>query len=119
MIVPSPCATEAGAPAATDAGEGGAVGDSGVAGDAGSVSDAGDAANPSEAGSAADSGSCAPVVIPCDDLDVAMTGIDPGSFTVTRLHAVLPSTALAADLVLEAAASQAPVSNFHVTQQYT
>jgi MYXO-CTERM domain-containing protein len=120
MIVPSACGAEAGAPAAIDAGEGGA------GGDAGDAADGGDAGSPLEAGAAADSGggtvdagSCAPVVIPCDDLDVAMTGIDPGSFTVTRLHAVLPSTALAADLVLEAAASQATVSNFHVTQQYT
>jgi hypothetical protein len=67
----------------------------------------------------ADGGTCAPTVIPCDDLDVAMTGITDGSFYVTRMRASLPSSALAADLVLEAAASQATVPSFHVATGYT
>ena len=64
-------------------------------------------------------GGCPPASVPCDDLTVAMTGIDPASFTVTRLRASLPSSALAADLLLEASPSQAPVPSFHVTTQYS
>jgi hypothetical protein len=55
----------------------------------------------------------------CDDLQVAMTGIPFGNLWVTRLRANLPSAALARDLVLEAAPSQSPVSNFHTTSIYT
>ena len=66
-----------------------------------------------------DGGSCAPVVIACDDLAVATDGIDLSSFTVTRLRANLPASALGADLVLEASASQVPVPSFHATTQYT
>jgi hypothetical protein len=66
-----------------------------------------------------DAGSCAPLVVACDDLAVAMVGIDPSSFTVSRLRANLPSSALAADLVLAASPSQVPVPSFHQTSRYT
>lgn len=46
-----------------------------------------------------------------DDLDVAAVGLDPSSTWVTRLRAVLPASALATDLVVEAAPSQTAVSN--------
>jgi hypothetical protein len=55
----------------------------------------------------------------CDDLEVAMTGIDPGNFWITRLRADLPARALAADLVLEATSSQVPVANVHNATTYT
>jgi glucokinase len=93
MLVPAACGGDAGVPMT----------------DAGSV----------DAGAGDDGGDCTPVAIPCDDLTVAMTGIDPGSFTVTRLRADLPSSALAADLVLEASPSQDSAPSFHATQRYT
>ncbi len=98
MLIPAGCGAEAGAPGDPDAGGPGDGGD---------------------AGAAMPDGGCQPIVIPCDDLDVALTGIDSYGLQVTRLRAQLPSTALAADLVLEASASQAAVPSFHVTQQYT
>jgi hypothetical protein len=52
----------------------------------------------------------APVV--CDDLQVAMTGLQVGSIWITRLVADLPIGALNQDLVLEAA-NQTSVSNLH------
>jgi hypothetical protein len=91
MYIPPTCGDDAGAP---------------DSGDAGSVL-------------GGDAGSCAPVVIACDDLAVATAGIDYSSFTVTRLRASLPATALGNDLVLEASASQVPVPSFHATQLYT
>jgi hypothetical protein len=66
-----------------------------------------------------DAGDCASTQVPCDDLDLAMTGINPGNLWVTRLRADLPATALSQDLILEASASQAQVSSFHVTNTYT
>jgi hypothetical protein len=72
-----------------------------------------------DAGAGDGGAACPPTLVPCDDLDVAMTGIDPASFTVTRLRANLPASALTADLVLGAAASQDPVPNFHVASGYT
>jgi hypothetical protein len=79
------------------------------------------AGNDGDAGSVlgGDAGSCAPLVVPCDDLAVATVGIDVSSFTVSRLRANLPSSALAADLVLQASAAQVSVPSFHATQQYT
>jgi MYXO-CTERM domain-containing protein len=55
----------------------------------------------------------------CDDLDLALTGIATGSLWVTRLRANLPTSALAADLLLEASASQSPVANVHDATRYT
>jgi MYXO-CTERM domain-containing protein len=55
----------------------------------------------------------------CDDLDVAMTGISSGNLWVTRLRADLPATALAANLVLEATASQVAIPNVHNATTYT
>jgi hypothetical protein len=47
-----------------------------------------------------------------DDLTVAATGMDPTTTWVTRLRAILPSSALGAgDLVLQASATQGAVSN--------
>jgi hypothetical protein len=78
----------------------------------------------SDAGSASpaisDAGGCgSPVVQPCDDLSVAMVGIATGNLWVTRLRADFPASALATDLVLEATASQTPVSSQHETTAYT
>lgn len=99
---PAPVSGEAG----TDAGA-----------DAGAEVDA--SANADTGAALADSGACQPTVIPCDDLTVAMTGISSGALYVTRLRSLLPSSALAADLELEASASQAPVPSFHAASRYT
>jgi hypothetical protein len=56
--------------------------------------------------------------VSCDDLAVAMNGIQ-GNLWVTRLRADLPAAALATDLVLEATSSQTTVANMHTTQKYT
>jgi hypothetical protein len=56
--------------------------------------------------------------VSCDDLAVAMNGIQ-GTLWITRLRADLPAAALAADLVLEATESQTSVANMHTTQKYT
>ncbi len=99
----------AGEAAADDAGDGAtgdgaaeaeAPGDSGTdaQGDAGSIT-APDAA----CGASACDG--------FDDLDVAATGLDPNSTWVTRMRAVLPSSALSTDIVVEASPSQKPMSN--------
>jgi hypothetical protein len=54
-----------------------------------------------------------------DDLSVALTGMDPSSTWVTRMRALLPSDALSeGDLVLQASASQASVSNRHLASVY-
>jgi MYXO-CTERM domain-containing protein len=65
-----------------------------------------------------DGGACSSMTVPCDDLDLAMTGIT-GPLWVTRLRAFLPAGALANDIILEAAPSQEPVSSFHTTSTYT
>jgi hypothetical protein len=57
--------------------------------------------------------------VTCDDLQIAMTGIASGNLWITRLRASLPVSALAADLVLEAASSQVPVPNVHNATTYT
>jgi hypothetical protein len=71
-----------------------------------------------DAGDEAGVSSCMPAIT-CDDLDLAMTGISRGSLWITRLRAMLPAGALGSDLVLEATASQTPVSNLHSTTKYT
>jgi hypothetical protein len=54
-----------------------------------------------------------------DDLTVAMTGLDPSSTWLTRMRAILPSSALTAgDLVLQAASSQTGVSNQYTASTY-
>lgn len=77
--------------------------------DAATADDAGDA------GGAVDPSSCDSY----DDLTVALTGIDPSNAWITRMRAILPSNALSgADLVLQASASQTPVSNQHTALVY-
>jgi hypothetical protein len=106
-------------------GEGGPAGDaSPVEDSAAATVDAGDGAPVGQASSSGAPGTggvtCAPPMVhPCDDLSVAMTGITPGNLWVTRLRADFPSTALSSDLVLEATAGQTPVSNRHTTNVYT
>ena len=52
-----------------------------------------------------------------DDVAVALEGLHPIDVTITRLESSLPHAALATDLVLQASASQAEVSNrFEVTE---
>jgi hypothetical protein len=59
-----------------------------------------------------DSGECTTAACDgFDDLSVAAVGLDPASTWVTRMRVILPSSALATDLVLEAAPAQAAVSN--------
>jgi hypothetical protein len=112
---PPSCGSSAEAGAAPgDAGDAGNAGDGGEAGNAG---DAGSAGN--DGGVSMGMGSCEPTVVGCDDLDLAMTGIDVGSLWVTRLRADLPVTALTSDLILEATAAQTSASNVHATSIYT
>jgi hypothetical protein len=57
---------------------------------------------------------------PLDDLAVALEGLHPKDVWLTRLEANLPHAALADDLVIEAAPSQAQVSNvFQITKSKT
>jgi MYXO-CTERM domain-containing protein len=127
-------ATEAGAPEASTGAVDGAAheggGEAGEPGEGGEPSDGAveasleagtDAAPPPPTDDAGIGGgpTCQPQMIPCDDLDLAMTGITPGNLWITRLRADLPVTALTDDLVLEAAPSQDPVPNFHQTTAYT
>ncbi len=79
-------------------------------------SGAGDAQGQSEGGSPALAMCATPAS--CDDLAVATMGIN-GPLWVTRLLANLPAAALTTDLVLEATASQTPVTNLHTTEKYT
>jgi MYXO-CTERM domain-containing protein len=74
---------------------------------------------PSEAGQPVSTGGGSCTATSCDDLTVAMNGIDPGSLWVTRLRAFLPASALSKDLVIEAGPSQDPVPSFHVATTYT
>jgi hypothetical protein len=59
---------------------------------------------------------------PCDgfdDLQLASMGLDPNNTWVTRMRAILPSSALTeGDLGLQAASSQTPVSNRHTAAVY-
>jgi len=48
---------------------------------------------------------------PLDDLAVALVGLHPRDVWLTRLEANLPRTALATDLVLQASATQTPISS--------
>jgi hypothetical protein len=104
VLQPPPgCNADAGGTSATDGGEDGATEGGSPANDAGT-----DAA-----------AACQPTVIPCDDLDVAMTGITSGSLWITRMRAYLPAAALSNDIVLQASPSQDVVSSFHQVTQYS
>ena len=52
------------------------------------------------------------------DLDVLFTGIDVNAFSITRLFAQLPATALDADLMLGASADQSAISNSILATKY-
>jgi MYXO-CTERM domain-containing protein len=108
--------TPEGGPVEASAGDGGVVD---VAADA--QGDAGEDAQVAEAGSGGDDdgGTCAQNGVSCDDLDVAMIGMSADTMWVTRLRSYLPQSALASDLVLEAAPSQVSVPNVHNTSVYT
>jgi MYXO-CTERM domain-containing protein len=100
--------------------EGGAAGDGGADG-----GDGGAAGQGGADGGDGDSAPATPVPptctagVLCDDLALAMMGIDTGSLWVTRLRANFPSAALTADLVIEATSAQVPATNVHTTQTYT
>jgi hypothetical protein len=77
-------------------------------------------ASSSTAEAAAES-SAPPLAPACtgDDVDVALVGLHPSSVWVTRLRANLPAGALAErDLAIQAAATQASVSNLHLASTY-
>jgi Uncharacterized protein conserved in bacteria (DUF2330) len=79
-----------------------------------SVDDAG--FSPAEAGASATAQTSCTAF---DDLDVALTGMDPASTWVTRMRAIFPASALSeGDLVLQATAVQTPVSNQHQAAFY-
>jgi hypothetical protein len=81
-------------------------------------------------GGASDAGAGGPCGVPASDIDasqlacdglddiaVALVGMHPADVWLTRLEAGLPRTALATDLVLEAAPDQTPISNvFNLTK---
>jgi hypothetical protein len=118
---PPPCTTgDAAAPApGVDAGD--AADDGGDAGDdGGDAAQSGGDASASTDADTTSSGVCSmQPALECDDLDVATVGITYGNLWITRLRAQLPSTVLAADLVLEAAPTQDTISNLHSTSTYT
>ena len=65
---------------------------------------------------ASTSGGCAGF----DDYDVALVGMHVTDTWVTRMRAVLPVSALSeGDMLLQASATQAEVSNLHTTNNYT
>jgi MYXO-CTERM domain-containing protein len=115
------------APAPVEAGEGGdaqsgdaATSDAGtLTSDAGSSTDSGVTTDAGTTPPPDDAGTCQSVVVPCDDLDLALTGMAPGSLWVTRLRANLAMAALSADLILEATPQQDTVTNIHSTSIYT
>ncbi|HEY5243634.1 MAG TPA: MYXO-CTERM sorting domain-containing protein, partial [Polyangiaceae bacterium] len=117
LTLPPPPSCGNGPEAGALPGDAGDAGASGEGGDAGTTADAESPGN--DAGGGMGMGSCEPTVVGCDDLDLAMTGIDQGNLWVTRLRANLPQSALAADLVLEATAAQSTVPNVHSTNLYT
>jgi len=54
-----------------------------------------------------------------DDLRVALVGMDPSTTWVTRMRALFPANALAeGDLVVQASATQTPISNLHNARVY-
>lgn len=108
-------AAEAGAPEAST--EGGALDDGAT--EAGEEAGADAAPPPPATDAGADAAACQSQTVLCDDLDLAMNGITPGSLWITRLRADLPAAALSDDLALEAAPSQDVVASFHQTTQYT
>jgi hypothetical protein len=123
VVPPTPCShtneLDASVDAADDAGE---AGDGGEAVDASQDAEGGvDAGDRADAGndSASEASTPPPPATGCDafdDLDVALSGIDPSSVWLTRLRGSLPASALATDLVL-AAGEQTPVSNVHSARQ--
>jgi hypothetical protein len=80
--------------------------------EAGTVDDAGGPIGP-------DSGCSSTVCAGFDDLALASISLDPNNTWVTRMRAILPSSALTeGDLSLQAASSQVPVSNQHNAPVY-
>jgi hypothetical protein len=104
--------------ASSDGSSDSGAGDDVVASEAGDDGAAGNEAGGDDGGGS-EAGGCGMQTATCDDLTLAMTGIATGNLWITRLRAKLPVAALANDLVIEAAASQDPVSNLHTTNIYT
>jgi hypothetical protein len=95
--------------AADDAAGSDAQGEEAAAGDAGD----------GDGSSIAPEAGCAARCDGFDDLDVASTGLDPNNIWVTRMRAQVPSNVLTeGDLVLQASASQSPVSSQHFATVY-
>lgn len=110
----SSCVPQVLAPPASCEGDAGDEGGGDGGASDGSASDGG-----ATDGASGEGGACQPQTIGCDDLQLAMTGIDPGSLWITRLRADLPASALSDDLVLEASADQSQVPSFHQTTAYS
>jgi hypothetical protein len=120
LAAPAQCAGAAAGDAGQEAAQEASVEEASVEGDAEASAGEGDGSSTSPAPAVvSDGGACQSTVVPCDDLTVAMNGIDPGGLWVTRLRAFLPASALSSDLVIEASASQDIVPSFHQTQTYT
>ena len=87
------------------------------------TTDAGTGDGGSDAGQdAGDAGGCVQYVPACDvydDLTRATDGMNPSDVTITRMRTNLGATALSTDLVVGAAKSQAPVSSFIQTTEFT
>jgi hypothetical protein len=118
LLPPMSCGTpDAGATEAGDDASGEGGDDAGGSVD-GAISDAEAGASP-EASPDYDAAACQAQLNGCDDLSLAMTGIDPGTLWITRLRADLPAAALADDLVLQASTTQAAVPSVHQAYAYT
>lgn len=102
--------TEAGGEASAEAGEPETDAQAdGFTGDAASEAGEGGASSTDAGGT----GCVPPAPIACDDPDVALAGLQPGSVWITRLVATLPASALGNDLMLEATTSQTVAPNVH------
>jgi hypothetical protein len=99
--------------------DGAAMGASDGAAEAAAVSTADAAGNPLGNQTFGSSYSTSVPACTGDDVEVALTGLDPANVWVTRLRAILPANALSEhDLLLQASSTQTSVSNQHSAANY-
>jgi MYXO-CTERM domain-containing protein len=115
------CADDGGADASPEASVDDAASEA-SADDAASEASTDDGGADAQASDASDASTCVTYVSACSlftDWDIATNGLSPYDVRVTRLRTTLPSTALTVDLKLEAASSQATVTQSFTATGYT
>jgi hypothetical protein len=118
LLPPMGCGVPEAGPSEAGDDASGEGGDDASSSSDGATSDAEAGATP-EASTGFDAAACQPQLVGCDDLNLAMTGIDPSTLWITRMRANLPAAALSDDLFLQASMSQDPVPSLHQTYAYT